>query len=157
MREVGHELVTNGPLDNAVWERWQARLQRFADTTGLGEGRRRLRATATTASFVTDHLTDATENVRPNCGEGGEAAAAGQPVHLRWAPISHSFDPSLTRSNTLHSFNGVQGWQLLLGAFNALDAAKLKVGDFLADILGKEWSSFTPHAWLDGCESRVRL
>jgi len=35
---------------------------------------------------------------------------------------------------------------------NILDAKKLKVHEFLSDILGKNWGDFTPGAWHDGSE-----
>ena len=46
----------------------------------------------------------------------------------------------------------LRGWELILDAGNAVrnvvDAKRIRVQEFLAEILGRDWSDFTPHSWL---------
>jgi hypothetical protein len=43
----------------------------------------------------------------------------------------------------------LQGWELILDAGgaikNVIDAKKVKVHDFFADVLGSDWSNFLPN------------
>jgi len=50
----------------------------------------------------------------------------------------------------------IQGWELIIdvgGAVkNVLDAKKLKVSEFFADMMGKNWADFTPISWHNSCK-----